>query len=126
MIKLLPNLPDYIVGISASGQVDAGDYETVFIPAIEAALKKHDRIRVLYELGPQFTGFTAGAMWDDMKVGMAHMRAWERIAVVADQSWVAGAIRMFAFAMPCPVKVFSSQERAKAEAWIAEPITDKN
>jgi hypothetical protein len=119
MIELLPNLPDHIVGISASGQVNAADYETVLIPAIDVALKKHDRIRILYQLGPQFTGFTSGAMWDDMKIGIAHLRAWERIAVVTDHNWIAAATRMFAFAMPCPVKVFSNNELAEAEAWIA-------
>lgn len=119
MIELLPNLPDHIVGISASGQVDAADYEIIIIPAINAALKKHDRIRMLYRLGPQFTGFTSGAMWDDMKTGLGHLRAWEKIAVVTDHSWIANAMRMFAFAMPCPVKIFSDKDLAEAEAWIA-------
>ncbi len=119
MIELLPNLPDHVVGISAYGQVTAADYETILIPAIDVALKKHDRIRMLYQIGPQFTGFTAGAMWDDLKIGVAHMRAWERIAVVTDHNWIASATRMFGFAMPCPVKVFSSDELADAEAWIA-------
>lgn len=119
MIQLLPNLPDHIVGISASGQVNAADYETILIPAIDVALKKHDRIRLLYQLGPEFTEFTLGAMWDDMKIGIAHLRSWERIAVVTDLDWVASATRMFAFAIPCPVKVFSSNELADAEAWIA-------
>jgi len=34
MIKLLPNMPDHVVGVTASGRVDAADYETVLIPAI--------------------------------------------------------------------------------------------
>jgi hypothetical protein len=34
MMKLLAHLPDHIVGVSASGQIDAKDYETVLIPAI--------------------------------------------------------------------------------------------
>ncbi|MFY9326577.1 MAG: STAS/SEC14 domain-containing protein [Georgfuchsia sp.] len=119
MIQLLPNLPDQVVGVVASGLVDASDYETVFIPAIEARLKTHGHIRILYQLGPAFTGFTSGAMWDDMKVGMAHLKAWERIAVVTDKDWIAGAIRFFAFAMPCPVKVFPNSEFAEAANWIA-------
>ena len=119
MIELLSNFPDHIVGVSASGQVNAADYEAILIPAIEAALKKHDRIRFFYQLGPQFTSFTSGAMWDDLKVGMAHFRAWEKIAIVTDHNWIANATRMFAFAMPCPVKVFSNNELHEAEAWIA-------
>jgi len=119
MMKLLTNLPNHVVGVSASGQVDAKDYETVLIPAIESALQAHKQIRVLYQLGPGFEGFTAGAMWDDAKLGLAHLKAWERIAVVTDAHWVANAARMFAFLLPGPVKVFSNKEQPDAEKWIA-------
>jgi hypothetical protein len=112
MMKLLTHLPDHIVGVSASGQIDAKDYETVLIPAIDSALQKHKRIRVFYQL-------TAGAMWDDAKLGLAHLRAWERIAVVTDVHWVAHATRMFAFLLPGQVKVFSNEEQSDAEKWIA-------
>jgi len=119
MIKLLPNLPDKVVGITASGEVSADDYETVLIPAIESALKKHKGARILYQLGPEFTGFTYGAMWDDMKLGFAHLTSWEKIAVVTDLEWLAGATRLFGFAIPCPVMVFSNNEFAEAVRWIS-------
>jgi hypothetical protein len=119
MIKLLPNLPDFVVGISASGQINAKDYEEVLIPAVDSALKKHDRIRVLYQLTPEFSGFTSGAMWDDAKLGLSHFNAWDRIAVVTDVPWVANAARMFGFLMPCLTKIFSNKDQAEAEKWIA-------
>lgn len=119
MLKLMTTLPDQFVGVSATRQVDAKDYETVLMPAIDCALRKHDRVRVLYQLTPEFTGFTAGAMRDDAKFGLANRKAWARVAVVTDVHWVAHAARVFAFLMPGPVKVFSNQERADAEKWIA-------
>ncbi len=119
MMTLLPNLPDHIVGVSASGQIGAKDYETVLAPAIDAALQKHKRIRVLYLLNKDFEGFTAGAMWDDAKLGLAHLQAWERIAVVTDVHWVANAARMFAFLLPGLVKVFSNEQQSDATEWIA-------
>lgn len=119
MMKLLNNFPDHTVGIVASGHIDAKDYETVLIPAVNAALEKHKRIRLLYQLETNFDGFTAGAMWDDLKLGLAHMSAWERIAVVTDVHWVANATRMFAPLMPVQAKVFASADLAAAETWIA-------
>ena len=119
MMKLLSHLPDNVVGIAASGQVDASDYEGVLIPAIETALQTHDRIRLLYQLGPDLIGFTTGAMWDDAKVGLAHWKVWERVAVVTDVTWVAHATRMFKFLMPGIVRVFSLNEQADAEKWVA-------
>lgn len=118
MIELLSNLPENVVGIAASGHVSVSDYETVLVPAVEAALKKHAKAKLLYVLGSDLTGFTPGAMWEDAKLGFAHFTAWERIAVVTDVSWVANATSLFGFVMPCPVQVFSIKDRAKAEAWI--------
>lgn len=118
MMNLLPDLPDNVVGISASGQVDARDYETVLMPAVEAALKKHDRIRLLYCLTPGFSGFTPGAMWDDARLGVSHWTSWEKIAVVTDVGWVGHAMTMFAFAMPGAIRVFPNVAQADAERWI--------
>jgi hypothetical protein len=119
MIQILPDLPEHVVGIVASGEVDANDYETAIIPAIESTLKAHGRVRILYQLDSSFTGFTPGALWDDMKVGVAHLNAWEKIAIVTDLDWVAGAIRIFGFVLPCPVKDFLNDEFDKAVKWIS-------
>ena len=119
MIQLIPDLPDNVVGLVASGHVTAEDYERVAIPAVEAVLKKHPRVRMLYQVPAGFEGFTSGAVWDDVKMGMGHFTAWERIAVVTDVEWIRGSTRMFAFVMPCPVKLFANSEMAEAMRWIA-------
>lgn len=118
MIELLPNLPDNIVGFSASGKVTADDYETVIIPAIEASFSKYQQIRVIYQLGSAFTGFSAGAMWDDMKVGLSHFKRWEKVALVTDHEWIAGTTQFFGLIMPCPVQVFAEKELDQAIQWI--------
>jgi len=122
MIALIPNLPDHVVGFIASSKVTASDYETVLVPAIEAKIKRYGRVRILYELGPAFTGFTPGAMWGDLKLGVAHLKAWEKVAVVTDIAWIADATRLFGFAMPCPVKVFPTEEIAAATNWISDGL----
>jgi len=119
MIELLPNLPSEVVGFIASGRVTANDYESVVFPAIESKLEEHGKVRILYHIGPKFSGFTAGAMWDDAKVGLAHLRAWEKIAIVTDVDWIRGAVGIFRFLIPCPVKMFSNSEFAEAKDWIA-------
>jgi hypothetical protein len=32
---------------------------------VEQALSEHDKVRLLYVLGAEFTGFSGGAMWED-------------------------------------------------------------
>ena len=119
MITLIPGLPDNIVGAVASGHVTAKEYESVLVPAVEKAIKDHGRVRFLYHIGPAFDGYSPGAVWDDMKLGFAHLKAWEKLAVVTDHEWLAGAARMFSFAMPCPVRVFSNAQYGDAVAWIS-------
>jgi hypothetical protein len=40
MIKLLPDLPDGVIGVEASGHVEADDYREVLGPALERALAR--------------------------------------------------------------------------------------
>jgi SpoIIAA-like len=119
MIKILPNIAENVVAISASGRVDASDYENVLLPAVHAVLAKHKKVRVLYQLGADFESFTAGAMWDDMKLGLGHLAAWEKVAIVTDTQWIADATKFFRFAIPCPVKIFPTKDLNLAEGWIA-------
>jgi hypothetical protein len=120
MIEIVEGTPEGVLEIRAVGEVTGEDYERVLVPAVERQ-KRRGRIRLLYRLGPEFEGYTAAAMWDDAKLGMQNLAAFERVAVVSDVAWVAGAVRAFAFAIPCPVRVFANHELAEARAWIAEP-----
>jgi hypothetical protein len=118
MIKLIPDLPGNIIGATATGHVTACDYETVLVPAVEKAIRDHGSVRILYHIDKEFVGYSPGAMWDDMKLGFAHLKAWEKLAVVTDHDWLAGSVRVFAFAMPCPVQVFAENKYTEAMAWI--------
>jgi len=118
MLEIIPNLPDNVWGVNAYGKVSGEDYDRVLIPAIQAKLKRQKRIRVLHQLGPNFSGFTAEAMWDDAKVGIRHITAFEKIAVVSDVDWIVAAVKVFAFVIPCPVRIFKNEELPEAKAWV--------
>jgi hypothetical protein len=119
MIEVMPDVQGNQVGVIASGQVTAEDYEKVLIPEVEARLQAHPKVRLLYHIGPDFTGFSAGAMLDDAKLGLRHFKDWDRIAVVTDVSWIRAGIDLFRFTMPCPVKVFGNSALDEAKGWIA-------
>ena len=120
MIELRQDVPENVVAMTAKGKVTANDYETVIMPAIEAKLEDHEKIRLLYEIGPEYTGFEVGAMWDDAKVGMKHLTHFERIAVVTDDKWMAGAIKAFGFMIPGEVRLFDNVDLSAAIAWISQ------
>ena len=77
MLERIEGMPDNVIGIRARGELSSDDYEKVLIPAVDAALASCDKIRLFYVLGPEFEGLTMGAMWDDTRVGFAHISRWE-------------------------------------------------
>ena len=119
MIAIMSDLPEHVIGFTAKGKVTGEDYESVLIPAIEEKLKKHSKINLLYHLGKDCFGFDIEAMWDDTKIGIQHLTAWERIAVVTDIDWVRLATKAFGFAMPGHVKVFANAQLAEAREWVS-------
>ena len=120
MLERMKGLPENVLGIEAKGEVTGADYESVLIPAVHEMLARRKRIRFLYHLGEGFEGFDAKAVWDDAKVGLRHLSAWERVAVVTDVGWIRTAMKMFGFVMPGPVKVFSNGDLAAAREWVSE------
>jgi hypothetical protein len=100
--------------------VTAKDYESVVIPAVEALFARKTKVRFLYHLGEQFSGFEAAAIWDDTKLGLKHLSGWERVAVVSDVEWVRAAVKIFGITIPGEVRVFHNRELAAAREWITE------
>lgn len=119
MIALLKDFPPNVVALTASGEVTREDYEKVLVPAVECALAQHEKVRLYYQIGSDFTGMDPGAMWADTKVGMGHFLRWERIAMVTDVEWIRLSLTAFGFLMPAQVKVFALAEAEKAREWIA-------
>jgi len=118
MIEAISGLPENVVGFEAVGEVSADDYRDVLVPIAEAALKKGGKVRLLYVLGERFDGISAGAMWQDTKLGLEHLGAWEKMALVTDVEWIGHTVKAFGWMMPGEVRVFPVAERAAAEAWV--------
>jgi hypothetical protein len=119
MIEAIEGAPAGVVALKAVGKVEARDYEDVLRPAIDAAIAEHGSVRLVYELGPEFDSYSAGAGWQDLKLGASHLTKWARCAVVTDHRLIADAVRAFGIVMPGDVKVFPVAELADALAWAA-------
>jgi hypothetical protein len=117
MIEIEAAGADNVLAFSAHGTVSAEDYERVIIPAVEDKLRTHHKIRLLYQLGADFKGYAPLAIWDDAKLGVRHLTAFEKIAIVSDVPWVIHAMKFFGLFVPCPVKVFSVDSLGEARIW---------
>jgi len=117
-MELIDDLPDVVVGVRAVGEVEDADYETVLEPAIEDRLSRHDKIRLLYVLGSEFTGYDTDALWDDTKLGLKTFNSYERMAIVTDATWVRRSVKAFGWLIPGEVHVFHLDQLDAARTWI--------
>lgn len=120
MIEHLKGFPGNVLAFACHGQVTQQDYEAVLVPAVEATLKTHEKVRLYYETAADFTGIEAGAVLEDTKVGLDHLGRWERFALVSDVEWIRIAAKAFGFLLPGRLRVFERAEAEAARAWISE------
>ena len=118
MIELIPDVADNVIAVKGTGKITGDDYEQVIIPAIEEKLKTYNKIRMLFQLTPNFSGFEAKAMWDDAKVGLKYLFHFEKIAVVTDTEWITQSLKLFGVMTPGEIKIFSNEQFDEAKTWI--------
>lgn len=122
MIERLPDMPAGTIGFRLSGEVSRADYDDVLIPALTEVFEDGD-VRCLCQLGPGFEGYEAGAVWEDLKtgarLGVGHLSAWKRTALVTDVDWVRHLAALFGWMTPGEMKLFPLGELEQAKAWVA-------
>ncbi|HEX3537162.1 MAG TPA: STAS/SEC14 domain-containing protein [Stellaceae bacterium] len=115
MIEIVEGLPGNVVGIVAKGRVTNEDCKNILKPLVETSLKRHDKVRLYYEIGCRFPG----AAWEDLRIGLEQIPQWERVAVVTDVGWVRHTVNALRFLIPGEVRVFTTPEAYKGCAWIS-------
>ena len=110
--------PEGVIAFRAVGEVHSGDYESVLRPAVAAA-RERGPVRLVYVLGPEFEGYSAGASLQDAKLGLDHPRSWERIALVTSHDWVRRGLEAFAWIIPGKVETFELDQLEAALGWAA-------
>jgi hypothetical protein len=117
VIKELSDLPPGVIGFEVTGKLQAEDYRDVVLPALErAAARGEVRFVIVF---PEFHGMSGGAVWQDLKVGFEHFRAWKRIALITDIAWMENLTALFGWMTPGEVRHFPLVQRDEAIAWAA-------
>ena len=119
MLEKGPGAAAGVLAFEAVGKITADDYERILEPEIDKVLASHDGLRVVLVLGDRWEGMTAGAVWDDLRMGLSQFTKWKRCAVVTDRRWVRDATKAFGWMTPGEAKVFEALELADALAWAA-------
>jgi len=118
MIGQLRELPAGVIGFEATGRIAVEDYRDVVVPALQQAARAGD-VRFLIIMR-DLDGITGGAMWQDLKMGVEHLRSWKRIALVSDINWMTHATDLFGWMTPGETKTFPLDQQDQAIQWVAE------
>jgi hypothetical protein len=117
VIKELEGLPEGVIGFEAGGKLQAEDYRDVVLPALERAASTGE-VRFVIVM-KDFHGMSGGALWQDLKMGIEHLRAWKRIALVTDIEWMTHLTDIFGWMTPGKTKAFPLAQRDEAIEWVA-------
>jgi SpoIIAA-like len=109
-----------VLTVNLSGKLTKEDYKQ-FVPEIERMIDQHGKIRILVRMH-DFHGWSAGALWEDLKFDWKHFSHIERLALVGEKRWEKG---MAAFCRPftkATIRYFDEAEAAGASDWIREGL----
>lgn len=105
-----------LLEVSVTGKLTTEFYRD-FVPTVEKQIAEHGKIRILFTMH-DFHGWTAGALWEDIKFDVKHWRHIQRLAIVGETRWQRG---MSAFCKPftlAKIKYFDHTESDKARQWL--------
>ncbi|MET3980533.1 hypothetical protein ABIB62_003133 [Mucilaginibacter sp. UYP25] len=118
MLQFINDLEPHVVGIHAIGEVTKQDLETVLLPRIEELVARQGEINYLLVLETDVQNWTAGAWWDDIKMGLKNLTKWNKIAVVSDQKSVQWFTNAFTYFVPGKSKGYSLHQLDEAIAFV--------
>ena len=102
--------------VKVTGKLTKEAYEQL-APVVDQQIQEHGKVRILFEMH-DFHGWTAGALWEDMKFDFKHWKDIERLAIVGESKWEEG---MSVFCKPftsAKIQYFDVARSDEAKIWI--------
>jgi hypothetical protein len=120
MLRRMNDMPAGTIGFEAVGEVEDDDWEETVEPLLRQRIAAGEKVRLLYLLGLQATDVESDAMKADTGFRARHPGAFERVAIVADESWIKPAIKAWSIIMPGKARAFAVHDLPAAKTWLAE------
>ncbi len=116
MIKEIPLNEPHIYAVQISGKLAEEDY-TVFRPKLDRILKKESPLSLLIKI-ENFDGWSAKAVWEDLKIKREHNDDFLRIAFVGESLWEKVMTELSSLFIKAEVRFF--QDDSEALRWLKE------
>ncbi|MBS1501538.1 MAG: STAS/SEC14 domain-containing protein [Bacteroidetes bacterium] len=119
MLQFIKGLPDDVIGIRATGEVDKKDYEEVLIPRMEELARRQGEISYLLVLETNVQNFSIAAWWQDFRLAIKHFSKWKKVAIVTDQASVEWLIDVAKHFVPGESRGYKLTELNDAIDWVS-------
>ncbi|HKG37565.1 MAG TPA: STAS/SEC14 domain-containing protein [Conexibacter sp.] len=120
MLRRMEDMPAGTIGFKAVGEVEDDDWEDVVEPLLRQRIAAGDKVRLLYLVGPEATDVEGDAVMADAGFRARHAGTFERVAIVADESWIKPAIKAWSVLMPGKARAFAVHDLPAAKAWLED------
>ena len=107
-----------VLWLELGGHVTREDYLEL-LRQIEPRLSADHPVACLVEL-KELDRFAPGTLWEDLKFGLRHERAFTRVALVAERKWLVRLASVADRLTPVPVRVFSPDQEQEAWEWVTD------
>ncbi len=118
MLQTIDDAPDGVIAMRAVGEFTIDDYRAIIEPRLNDLDGEHPELRLLLQLGDQFSGFGEGA-WGDLTADIRRTH-FHRGAVVTDDRFIRTGIDVLKWTLHGHVRTFGNGEFSKAMAWVSE------
>lgn len=105
-----------VLTVKAGGKLESEDY-TLLEPMVEEIIRQDRKLKILLILH-DFHGWSAGALWEDVKFDFKHFRDIAKLAIVGETKWEKG---MATFCKPfttAEIRYFPDYQLSEARKWI--------
>ena len=122
MLRQMDDVPTGTIGFEAIGDVEDDDWEEAVEPLLRRRIAAGGKVRLLYLLGARATDVEGDAVMAGAGFRARHAGAFERVAVVTDESWIKPATRAWSVVMPGKARAFAVHDLPAAKTWLAEGL----
>lgn len=123
MLEISDRSQGRLVGLRVTGRITQDDVGRASAHLEKIIQEGGGGVRLLVEV-PELAGIAPAALWDDLRFTLSHRRDFERVAIVADQSWLALWSRIAGGLTPAETRHFPRGELEAAWRWLGEPGPD--
>lgn len=103
------------IEMTVTGTLTRDDYHS-FVPTVEAFIQQHDKANIIFVMH-DFTGWTPGASWEDLKFDMHHFADFDRLAMVGEKKWEQLMTPLIKPFTKAKVRYFDMHELDEARQW---------